>query len=128
MTDADTPSFVVHDHRARAHHYDLRLERDGILWSWAVPKGIPQSFGVRHLAVRTDDHPIDYLTFEGKIPQGNYGAGEVTVWDTGTYTPVRWETGRIEVLFRGAVLKGHYLLIRFTKAGERDWLIFKTRD
>ena len=79
------PRFVVHDHRARTHHYDVRLEHDGVLVSWAVPKGLPERAGERRLAIRTPDHPLEYIDFAGTIPAGMYGAGEVTVHDHGEY-------------------------------------------
>jgi DNA ligase D-like protein (predicted ligase)/DNA ligase D-like protein (predicted 3'-phosphoesterase) len=118
-------SFVVHEHRARHLHYDLRMEKDGVLKSWAVPKGIPEAAGERHLAVETEDHPLEYLTFEGTIPKGEYGAGTEAIWDTGTYDTLTWGEGKIEVVFHGGRLSGGYVLVRFRRAGEKDWLIFK---
>ena len=118
-------SFVVHEHRARHLHYDLRMERGGVLRSWAVPKGVPETAGERHLAVQTEDHPLEYLTFEGTIPEGEYGAGTEAIWDTGTYETIAWGDGKIEVVFHGSRLSGRYVLVRFRRAGGKDWLIFK---
>jgi DNA ligase D-like protein (predicted ligase)/DNA ligase D-like protein (predicted 3'-phosphoesterase) len=118
-------SFVVHEHHARHLHWDLRMERDGVLKSWAVPKGIPEETGVKHLAVATEDHPLEYLTFEGTIPEGQYGAGTEAIWDTGTYEAIAWDEGKIELAFHGNRLSGRYVLVRFKRAGEKDWLIFK---
>jgi len=122
------PRFVVQEHRASTHHYDLRLERDGVLASWAVPKGIPESPGVRNLAIRTEDHPLGYADFEGTIPEGEYGAGTVRIWDRGLYEPLTWSEKKIEVVMKGERISGRYILIKFTKAGEKDWLMIKTRD
>lgn len=119
-------AYVVHEHRARRLHYDLRLERDGVLRSFAVPKGIPIDEGEKHLAVETEDHPLDYLTFEGTIPEGEYGAGTVAIWDTGTYDTLAWDEGKIEVVFHGGRLSGRYVLVRFRRPGKKDWLILKT--
>lgn len=118
-------SFVVHEHHARHLHWDLRMERDGVLVSWAVPKGVPESVGEKHLAVATEDHPLEYLTFEGTIPEGQYGAGTEAIWDTGTYETLAWYEGKVEVVFHGNRLSGRYVLVRFKRAGEKDWLIFK---
>jgi DNA ligase D-like protein (predicted ligase)/DNA ligase D-like protein (predicted 3'-phosphoesterase) len=119
-------AFVVHEHRARHLHYDLRMEKDGVLRSWAVPKGIPEAAGEKHLAVETEDHPLEYLTFEGTIPEGEYGAGTEAIWDTGTYDTLAWEEGKIEVVFHGNRLRGRYALVRFRRTGEKNWLILKT--
>jgi DNA ligase D-like protein (predicted ligase)/DNA ligase D-like protein (predicted 3'-phosphoesterase) len=121
-------SFVVHEHRARHLHYDLRMERGGVLKSWAVPKGIPEAGGEKHLAVETEDHPLEYLTFEGTIPEGEYGAGTEAIWDTGTYDTLEWGEGKIEVIFHGNRLSGRYALVRFRRPGKKDWLIFRAGD
>ena len=117
--------FVVHEHHARHLHYDLRLERDGVLKSWAVPKGIPELPGEKHLAVAVEDHPLDYKDFEGTIPAGEYGAGTVSIWDRGWYSTLAWADDKIEVAFHGRRLNGRYVLIRFKRAGKSEWLVFK---
>jgi len=122
------PRFVVHDHRARTHHHDVRLERDGALVSWAVPKGLPERPGERRLAIRTPDHPLEYIDFAGTIPGGQYGAGEVTVFDHGEYEPVTWTDDRIEVRLRGGRYDGPYLFVPFRRAGPDQWLVFKARN
>jgi bifunctional non-homologous end joining protein LigD len=85
------PRFVIHEHSARRLHWDLRLEHDGALASWAVPKGIPEEPGENRFAAATEDHPIEYLAFHGEIPAGNYGAGTMKIWDQGTYETIKWE-------------------------------------
>lgn len=118
--------FVVHDHWARHHHYDFRLELDGVLKSWAVPKGVPEERGVRRLAISVEDHPIEYGNFQGVIPEGQYGAGEVKIFDNGTFKLIKRNENEIEFKLEGEKLTGQYVLIR-TKLGGKDtnWLIFK---
>jgi DNA ligase D-like protein (predicted 3'-phosphoesterase) len=126
---ADTrPRFVLHEHFARHHHFDLRLEHDGVLASWAVPKGLPEKSGERRLAIAVEDHAMEYIGFEGTIPEGEYGAGTVNVSDTGTFDPLVWDDDRIEVFFHGRNLTGKYNLIRFPKGGEKAWLIVRSRQ
>ena len=117
--------FVVQEHHSHKLHYDLRLERDGVLKSWAVPKGIPETAGEKHLAVAVEDHPLEYATFEGEIPKGEYGAGTVTIWDHGTYDTKHWDDEKIEVTLHGSHLEGAYVLVKFKRAGENNWLIFR---
>lgn len=120
--------FVVQEHHARQLHYDFRLEREGVLKSWAVPKGVPESGGEKRLAVETEDHPLDYASFEGTIPQGQYGAGTVEIWDKGGYELKVWERDKIEFMLNGQRLHGRYVLARFKKAGEKQWVLLKTKD
>lgn len=125
-------SFVVQKHDASRLHYDFRLEsEDGVLKSWAVPKGPSMSPGVKRLAVMVEDHPFDYLHFEGTIPRGNYGAGTVIVWDTGSYSVkepllTQLQSGKISVELYGSKLKGLFKLIRTRR--ENQWLLIKSRD
>src|SRR4051812_12290400 len=129
-------SFVVQRHRARRLHYDFRLEIDGVLVSWAVPKGVTLDPKVRHLAVHVEDHPIEYLDFEGVIPSGGYGAGDVIVWDRGTFTlhgvtdgRAAVEGGELHLELHGSKLLGHFMLIRTRERdGKADWLVFHKRD
>jgi DNA ligase D-like protein (predicted ligase)/DNA ligase D-like protein (predicted 3'-phosphoesterase) len=121
-------SFVVQEHDARRLHYDLRLERDGVLKSWAVPKGIPEESGVKRLAVQTEDHPLEYGEFEGAIPRGQYGAGTVRIWDRGIYEDKLWEAGKIEFILHGERLSGRYVLVRLKRGGEKNWLLLKARE
>ena len=93
--------FVVQEHDATRLHWDLRLERDGSLVSWAIPNGIPQSPKENRKAVHVEDHPLDYIDFEGEIPEGSYGAGTVKIWDTGTYECEKWEPKKVIVVFHG---------------------------
>ncbi|MEA2003836.1 MAG: DNA polymerase ligase N-terminal domain-containing protein [archaeon] len=119
--------FVIQEHHARNLHYDLRLEIKGVLKSWAVPKEPPEKPGIKRLAIRTEDHPLNYADFEGIIPEGQYGAGEVKIWDRGTFIPEKI-TGK-EILFHleGKRMKGDYVLIK-TGFGKNSWLFFKKKD
>jgi bifunctional non-homologous end joining protein LigD len=119
---SDLPHFVVQEHHATALHWDLRLERDGVLVSWAVPKGIPPDPKTNHLAVHTEDHPMEYLTFGGTIPEGNYGAGTMGIWDTGTYEPIKWDDREVKVVFHGERLSGQYVLFH---TGGKQWMIHR---
>jgi DNA ligase D-like protein (predicted ligase)/DNA ligase D-like protein (predicted 3'-phosphoesterase) len=121
-------AFVVQEHHARRLHYDLRLERDGVLKSWAVPKGIPEQPGDKRLAVETEDHPLEYRSFEGTIPEGQYGAGTVKIFDSGTYETKAWSENMVEVTLHGQRLRGRYVLARFKKAGEKQWLLLKAKE
>ena len=121
--------FVIQEHHARRLHYDLRLEKAGVLKSWAVPKGIPQSSGERRLAMQVEDHPYEYAGFEGTIPEGQYGAGTVKIWDRGTYEPKLWEDDKIEFTLYGNKLKGRYVLVRLKRAKQDNaWLLLKGKD
>lgn len=117
--------FVVHEHHARHHHFDLRLERGGVLKSWAVPKGLSEEVGVKRLAVLVEDHPLGYAGFEGVIPEGMYGAGEVAVWDSGAYVEESWEEGKITVELRGRRLAGRYAIIHVS---DKSWLVMKLNN
>jgi DNA ligase D-like protein (predicted 3'-phosphoesterase) len=128
MTEPPQMRFVLHEHFARHHHYDFRLERDGVLKSWAVPKGLPDKPGERRLAIAVEDHPLDYIDFTGIIPEGEYGAGEVKIADTGMYDTLMWKDDRIEVVLHGREFAGKYVLVRFKKAGENEWLVLKGKE
>lgn len=122
--------FVVQKHRARQLHYDFRLAWGGVLKSWAVPKGPPRRAGEERLAVMVEDHPLAYASFSGTIPKGEYGAGTVEIWDSGTYEPVKamqsgLRKGHVTVVLRGQKLKGEYALIRFR--GPKNWLMIKAK-
>jgi bifunctional non-homologous end joining protein LigD len=120
--------FVVQRHQARTLHYDFRLEREGVLKSWAVPKGVPEEPGIRRLAIQVEDHSLEYGDFEGTIPAGQYGAGTVEIWDRGTYDLHEWSEERIEFTLHGGRLHGRYRLFRFRRKGEREWLLVKTPE
>jgi bifunctional non-homologous end joining protein LigD len=124
------PIFVVQRHDARRLHYDFRLERDGVLASWAVPKGVPLEPGQQHLAVHVEDHPLEYATFAGEIPAGNYGAGTVEVWDHGTYELVEEKPdGGLTVRLHGERLQGTWTLVPAHLSGdEKNWLLLRKRD
>ena len=122
---SERPVFVVQEHHASHLHWDLRLEMNGVLKSWAVPKEPPTETGVKRLAVQTEDHPLDYASFEGEIPKGRYGAGTVKIWDKGLVEYKSSGDDKIEFSLRGKRMKGPYALIRFKRAGPKNWLFFK---
>jgi bifunctional non-homologous end joining protein LigD len=115
-------TFVIQQHHARRLHWDLRLERDGVLVSWAVPRGIPRDPGRNHLAVHTEDHPLEYLEFHGDIPAGEYGGGRMTIYDRGTYETEKWRDDEVIVVLHGERARGRYVL--FQTAG-KDWMIHR---
>ncbi|MCW2989470.1 MAG: ligD, partial [Solirubrobacterales bacterium] len=120
----DLPRFVVQEHHATRLHWDLRLEREGTLASWAVPNGIPEVPKENRLAVRTEDHPLEYLEFHGEIPKGNYGAGKMTIWDRGTYEVHKFDDKKVEVTFHGERLRGRYGLFP-AGSDPKDWMIHR---
>jgi bifunctional non-homologous end joining protein LigD len=117
------PRFVVQEHSATRLHWDLRLEHDGVGVSWAVPNGIPQDPTENRKAVHTEDHPLDYFSFEGEIPKGEYGAGTMRIWDHGTYELEKWREDEIIFAFDGERLHGRYALFR--AGGPKDWMIHR---
>src|SRR4051794_11077319 len=123
-TRKSAPRFVVQEHSARRLHWDLRLEHEGVAASWAIPNGIPESPDENRKAVHTEDHPLEYLSWEGEIPKGEYGAGTMTVWDSGTYELEKWEKGKVVVDFHGERLQGRYALFRAGNS-EKDWMIHR---
>jgi len=114
--------FVVQEHHASHLHYDFRLELDGVLKSWAVPKGPPEVAGVKRLAVAVEDHPVEYIDFEGEIPEGQYGAGMVKIWDKGKFILKERALKAMKFELLGKKLKGDYALVNFK---EKNWLIYK---
>lgn len=125
MRNAKNPLFVIHKHHAKKLHWDFRLEMGSALRSWAVPKEPPLGSGVKRLAIQVEDHDLSYADFEGEIPQGQYGAGKVEIWDKGTYEMESMKGGKLVFKLNGKKLNGKYVLLRFKKAGEKDWLFFK---
>ncbi|MEV0585726.1 DNA polymerase ligase N-terminal domain-containing protein [Nonomuraea sp. NPDC050310] len=122
-------SFVIHEHHARSLHWDLRLERAGVLASWAIPKGLPPDPKVNHLAVHTEDHPMEYATFEGEIPQGEYGGGAMSIWDRGTYETEKWTDREVKIVLHGERASGRFVLFQ---TDGKNWMIHRmdpaTRD
>lgn len=124
-SNSQRPRFVIQEHHASHLHYDFRLEIDGVLKSWAVPKGVPLENGIRRLAVQTEDHPLDYINFEGEIPEGQYGAGSVYIFDTGIFDLTSLEAKKLEFELKGSRYTGKYVLIN---TGGGNWLIFKKKE
>ncbi len=118
-------TFVIQEHHARRLHYDFRLEKDGVLVSWAVPKNLPETTSVNHLAVHTEDHPLEYGTFEGSIPKGEYGAGKVVIWDSGTYDAEKFRDDEVIVNLHGSRISGRYALIQ---TNGDQWLAHRMKD
>ncbi|HEX9862933.1 MAG TPA: DNA polymerase ligase N-terminal domain-containing protein [Candidatus Bathyarchaeia archaeon] len=122
---SDERIYVIQKHNASHLHFDLRLEMDDVLKSWAVPKEPPTAQGVKRLAVQVEDHPVSYAGFEGTIPEGEYGAGTVEIWDKGTYRLIDRKENKLVVEINGAKLKGAYVLVRLKDA--KNWLFFKKK-
>jgi bifunctional non-homologous end joining protein LigD len=118
----DQPRFVIQEHHASSLHWDFRLERDGVLVSWALPKGLPATRDDNHLAVHVEDHPLEYGTFSGTIPSGQYGGGTVSIWDEGTYTCQKWSDSEIMVVLHGHRTEGRFVLF---PTGEKNWMIHR---
>ena len=129
-THTEAPIFVVQRHDARRLHYDFRLERNGALASWAVPKGVPLQPGQRALAVHVEDHPLEYASFQGEIPKGEYGAGLVEIWDNGAYELVEEKRdGGLTVRLHGERLQGTWTLVPAKLDGdEKNWLLIRKRE
>ena len=138
----DKPLFVIQKHYASRLHFDFRLEIDGVLKSWAMPKGPTINPSEKKLAVMVEDHPVEYINFEGTIPEGNYGAGLVFIWDTGTYYAPGAKTkkendsilkeglnkGHLVLIMEGSLLKGEFALIKLKKMPDKNWLFIKKND
>lgn len=131
----ETLSFVIQKHRAQNLHFDFRLEQGNILKSWAIPKGPPLKAGIKRLAVLVEDHPLEYKNFEGTIPEGNYGAGTVEIWDKGTYKLVPrknfkqdFEDGHLTLMISGKKLKGEFALVQMKNRGLKNWLMIKAEE
>ncbi|MDQ2676029.1 MAG: ATP-dependent DNA ligase, partial [Actinomycetota bacterium] len=122
--EATPGRFVIQQHSATRLHWDLRLERDGVLVSWALPSCLPLDPDKNAKAVHTEDHPLEYIDFHGEIPKGNYGAGAMTIWDRGTYEAEKFEPAKVIVTLKGERAQGKYALFRAGK-DERDWMIHR---
>jgi DNA ligase D-like protein (predicted 3'-phosphoesterase) len=122
--------YVIQRHQASHLHYDLRLEEEGVLKSWAIPKEPPQEEGIKRLAVQTEDHPLGYEEFEGVIPEGQYGAGKVETWDKGDYIPLEVTASKWIIEIKGEKLQGRYCLIKLKAKDSKDnnWLFFKLKN
>jgi bifunctional non-homologous end joining protein LigD len=122
LPEGNDDTFVIQEHHARRLHWDLRLERDGVLVSWAVPKGVPDDPKTNHLAVHTEDHPLEYAEFAGEIPAGEYGGGRVTIWDRGRYETEKWTDREVKFVLHGSRARGRYVL--FQTSGDQ-WMIHR---
>jgi len=115
--------FVIQEHHAKRLHWDFRLEMDGVLKSWAIPKEPPKNIGIKRLAIQVENHPLSYAKFEGQIPKGEYGAGTIKIWDQGEYELFKEDDKKIEFKLIGKKMSGNYVLLKFKKP--KDWLFFK---
>jgi bifunctional non-homologous end joining protein LigD len=122
------PRFVIQKHQSKRPHYDIRLERGAVLKSWALPKGMPKKINEKRLAVDSGDHHLSALYFQGMIPEGIYGAGKVTIVDTGTFVPLKWTKKEIKIRLDGTKYKGEYVFIDFSKTGSGNWLLMKLKN
>lgn len=123
------PRFVVHEHHSSRLHFDFRLEMGGVLRSWAIPKGPSMNPSEKRLAIQVEDHPLDYIDFEGIIPEGGYGAGPVVIWDSGDYEMLGQRNDMIEFALRGKRLKGSFALVQLKGRGKgNEWLLIKKKD
>lgn len=122
-----SPRFVVHEHEASHLHYDFRLEMGGVLRSWAIPKGPSMDASEKRLAILVENHPLEYIDFEGIIPEGMYGAGAVVVWDNGSYDLIEEKKDKIGFFLKGKKLMGNFSLVRL-KGKEKEWLLIKQKD
>ncbi|HUS52122.1 MAG TPA: DNA polymerase ligase N-terminal domain-containing protein [Candidatus Bathyarchaeia archaeon] len=120
-----SPIFVVHEHWARSHHFDFRLEIEGVLKSWAVPKGPPRNLGEKRLAIKVEDHPLEYASFKGEIPEGQYGAGKVEIWDQGRLEVLEKKKDSIHFSLFGKRLKGEFSLFQPPSFEKKNWLLMK---
>lgn len=127
--------FLVHEHKATRLHYDFRLELGGVFKSWAVPKGPSMNPADKRLAVLVSDHPLEYSSYEGIIPEGSYGAGPVVIWDDGTWEPSeegdperQLKAGKLAFFLKGRRLRGEFVLTRLARGGGKDWLLIKRKD
>ena len=121
--------FIVHEHNASHLHYDFRLELEGVLRSWVIPKGPSMNPSEKRLALLVEDHPVEYIDFEGIIPEGHYGAGPVVIWDSGSYELVELKQGKITFFLNGGKLKGAFTLTLLKGRGKgNEWLLIKKRD
>lgn len=127
ISDNKKHIFVIHNHFSRTHHWDLRLQISGVLKSWAIPKQPPRSKNMKRLAIQVEDHPLSYANFKGVIPEGNYGAGKVEIWDKGTFELIEKTSKKIEFKLHGKKLSGTYVLIKtnYGNKPEKSWLFFR---
>lgn len=124
-----TSRFVIHEHHASHLHFDFRLESEGVLRSWVLPKGPSMNPSQKRLALEVEDHPLEYIDFEGIIPEGHYGAGTVVIWDRGTYDPIEIGKGKISFHLDGGRLKGAFTLMHLKGRGRgNEWLLIKRKD